>query len=145
MATVIQNGRFMRANGSVSKTKEINHKIDEEYNNSVSSGTSTSILVSQTGNNAYIWEYSSTTVDEIINLSLSFLFPLFSKLTYSKDDSLAAKMENQDNDDGIDPIAQHHSDNGEPPHFLHKDDLPTFIHRPSGNMVKIKCQVAGKL
>lgn len=66
-------------------------------------------------------------------------------MNHSKDDSLATRMEeSQDNDEASEPIAQHDSDDdGEPPHFVH--ELPGFIPRPSGNMVKIKCLATGKL
>lgn len=53
--------------------------------------------------------------------------------------------ENLDNDEANDPIGPHDSDNGEPPHLIHEANLPIFIPRPSGNMVRIKCPAAGEL
>lgn len=52
-------------------------------------------------------------------------------------------MENQDNDDSIDPITLLDSDKGKPPHFVNEEDLPQFIQRSSGT-VKIKCEAEGK-
>lgn len=63
LATVIKNTRFSRANESISDTKEINHKFDEEYNSNSYIGstgnnstfeTSTSISVSRIGNKIYM-------------------------------------------------------------------------------------------
>lgn len=59
-----------------------------------------------------------------------------------KDDLLT---ENLDNDEASDPIGPHNSDNGEPAYLVHEENLPIFIPRPSGNMVRIKCPAAGKL
>lgn len=77
------------------------------------------------------------------------MFSLFLNEPHSKDDddSLAMRMENQDNDDAaVEPTSvQNTTDNGEPPHFVRANDLPQFLHRPSGNVVKIKCPAAGRL
>lgn len=59
-------------------------------------------------------------------------------------------MENQNNDDAIEVTAQNsnntnNTDNGEPPHLVRASDLPEFIHKPSGNTVRIRCPAAGKL
>ena len=66
-------------------------------------------------------------------------------MNHSKDDSLAVRMENQDNDDTIEPTAQYSIDNGEPPHFVRAGDLHQILHRPAGNSVRIKCVASGKL
>lgn len=61
-----------------------------------------------------------------------------------KDDSSATTTENQDNDEASEPISQHDADTGVAPYFMHEANLPVFLPRPSGNMVKIKCPAAGK-
>lgn len=51
--------------------------------------------------------------------------------------------ENQDNDE--EPIAQHDVDDaGVAPYLMHEANLPLFLPRPSGNMVRIRCTAAGK-
>lgn len=56
-----------------------------------------------------------------------------------KDDQL--ETETQENDDSFE---RQGSDNGGPPRFAQPDNLYPFIPRPSGNMVKMRCQGTGK-
>lgn len=90
------------------------------------------------------WAIRFYVLNEIIILSV--VYPFLNELHSMGDNSLAIQMENQNNGDAVEPTAQSSStDNGEPPHFTRANDLPELIHRPSGNMVRIKCPAAGKL
>lgn len=106
------------------KYSELESKDYNNSNNHSTSETSDSFLVSE---NLYAW-----IANKIVNLVTIYFFP--------KDDSLVT-TENQDNDDVGDVDGK---DTGEPPHFVHPDNLPRFLPRPSGNMVRIKCTAAGK-
>lgn len=135
-----KNARNIRANEGDAETKEINFEYHEENNNnnnSSTSETSTSILVGCKKTHFDLrWNWTESI------LFFSFLLLYFPKIF--KDDSSATTTENQDNDEASEPIAQHDAESGVAPYIVHESNLPLFIPRPSGNMVKIKCPATGK-
>lgn len=145
LPNTIKNVRDIRTNEKNTETKEINHDFKEENtsaNNSSALETSTSILVSFEKKNIFIRKQIGR------NIFIFFFFsppppPFLVAILNYKDDSSVTMTEDQDNDEASEPIAQHDVD-GVAPYFIDEANLPIFIPRPSGNMVKVKCPAAGK-